>query len=300
MAPMPKLRDLNKLNTFMRVAERLSFTKAAGDLKTRPSVVSKHISDLENALGFSLLNRSTHGVILTEAGEGLFRNCLQMFADLDEYVIETRNLQTGPYGSLHVQASGGYAQWILAPLVSNFIRRYPHLHVKLFVEASDSSAMDEGCDVIVAGKKPAVPGLVEQDIGEIPHVICASPDYFRRYGRPKTPRDLREHNCLVNSFSAPKEWLFREGAHQISVEVKGGFSSNSSAVLTRVALDGIGIVRVPRYVAQDALETGTLETIFDGKAQSSERLRAYYSKTKHLPAKVTDFVEFLQTAVISE
>src|SRR5665213_2022485 len=121
MATKPKLRDLNKLNAFVRVAERLSFTRAAADLKTRPSVVSRHVSDLENSLGFSLLNRSTHGVVLTEAGEGLFKNCLQMFAGLDDYVVETRNLQTGPYGSLHIQASGGYAQWVLAPLISKFI-----------------------------------------------------------------------------------------------------------------------------------------------------------------------------------
>ena len=90
------LRDLNKLNTFVRVAERRSFTKAAADLRTTPSVVSKHMKELEAALGFSLFNRSTHGIVLTDAGEGLFQNCLQMLSKLDGYVVETRNLQKGP------------------------------------------------------------------------------------------------------------------------------------------------------------------------------------------------------------
>src|SRR5438105_131445 len=111
------LRDLNKLNTFVRVAERRSFTRAAADLRMTPSIVSKHVKDLEEALGFTLLNRSTHGVVLTEAGEGLFQNCLQMLDQIDDYVIETRNLQTGPYGLLRVQTVGDYARAVLAPLV---------------------------------------------------------------------------------------------------------------------------------------------------------------------------------------
>ena len=82
------LRDLNKLNTFVRVAQRRSFTHAAAELRTRPSVVSKRMKELEQTLGFRLINRSTHGLVLTDAGEGLFQHCLQMLAKLDDYVVE--------------------------------------------------------------------------------------------------------------------------------------------------------------------------------------------------------------------
>src|SRR3954462_6435625 len=113
-------RDLNKLNAFVRVAERRSFTKAAADLRTTPSVVSKHMKELEESLGFSLLNRSTHGLALTDAGEGLFQNCLQILAKLDDYVVEPRNLQKGPSGTLRVQTTSEYAQFVLTPLLSKF------------------------------------------------------------------------------------------------------------------------------------------------------------------------------------
>src|ERR1043166_4144314 len=112
------LRDLNKLNAFVRVAERRSFRRAAADLRTTPSVVSKHMKELEEALGFSLFNRSTHGLVLTDAGEGLFHNSLEMLARLDDYVVETRNLQKGPYGTLRVQATSDYADHVLSPLLS--------------------------------------------------------------------------------------------------------------------------------------------------------------------------------------
>ena len=291
------LRDLNKLNAFVRVAERRSFTKAAADLRTTPSVVSKHMKELEDALGFSLLNRSTHGIVLTDAGEGLLQNCLQMLASLDDYVVETRNLQKGPYGTLRIQAAGDYAQWVLAPVVAKFLRCSPGLRVHLSIATDDCSFSEEGFDVIVASKKPALPGLIERDLGGIKHAICASPKYFQHFGRPKEPQDLRDHNCLVNAYSATKGWPFQIASRQVLVEVKGALSSNSSAVLIEMAEQGYGIIRVPHYAVKARLADKTLQAIFEGMTPSPERVRAYFSKAKNLPAKTTDFIDFLQAAV---
>jgi DNA-binding transcriptional LysR family regulator len=293
------LRDLNKLNTFVRVAERRSFTKAAQDLRTTPSVVSKHMKELEDALGFSLLNRSTHGIVLTDAGEGLFQNCLKMLAGLDDYVVDARNLQTGPFGTLRVQTTSDYAGHVLVPLIGKFSQRYPGLRIHLSVLADDSAPADDSFDVIIARTKPSLPGLIDRDLGEIRHVVCASPKYFERCGRPKKPQDLREYSCLVNLLSTPKGWPFQNGARQYLVEVKGALSSNSSAVLIQMALQGEGIVRVPHYAAKARLADKSLQTIFEGVTLSPERMRAYFSKAKHLPAKTADFVEFLQTSIAS-
>src|SRR5258708_26332960 len=107
------LRDLNKLNTFVRVAQRRSFTKAAAELRTTPSVISKRMKELEASLGFSLLNRSTHGLALTEAGEGPFQQCLGMLAPLDDYVTDRRNIETGPFGTFRAQATTAHARFVL-------------------------------------------------------------------------------------------------------------------------------------------------------------------------------------------
>ena len=289
------LRDLNKLNTFVRVAERRSFTKAAADLRTTPSVVSKHMKELEEALGFSLFNRSTHGLMLTDAGEGLFQNSLQMLATLDDYVVETRNLQKGPYGTLRIQAASDYAQYVLTPLIAEFAKRHPGLRVQLSAAADSGVGVDEGFDVIVTSAKPSLPGLIERDLGAIKHVVCASPKYFQEAGRPKMPEGLREHSCLVN-LSAPKAWPFQIGARQVLVEVKGALSSNSAATLVQMALAGAGIVRVPHVVAKAHLADKSLQAVLEGMTHSPERMRAYFSKAKHLPAKTSDFVAFLQAS----
>ena len=292
-------RDLNKLNAFVRVAERRSFTKAAADLRTTPSVVSKHMKELEESLGFSLLNRSTHGLALTDAGEGLFQNCLQILAKLDDYVVEARNLQKGPYGTLRVQTTSEYAQFVLTPLLSKFVKDRPGLRIQLYVATEDRNSVDEGSDVIVTSNKPSVPGLIERDLGKIRHVVCASPAYFKRFGRPKNPEDLREHSCLVNLGATPKGWPFQSASRQILVEVKSALSSNSTGVLIQMAQQGYGIIRVPHYAVKAQLASKALKAIFEGATLSPERMRAYFSKAKHLPAKTTDFIRFLQSSIAS-
>jgi DNA-binding transcriptional LysR family regulator len=297
MALTAALRDLNKLNTFVRVAQRRSFTKAAAELRTRPSVISKRIKELEEALGFSLLNRSTHGLILTDAGEGLFEQCLEMLARLDEYVTERRNTETGPFGTLRVQATSDYARHVLAPLTTRFVERRPGVRVHLSVVPENFSAAEDGFDVIVSSHKPALPSFVARDLGAIPHVICGAPAYFRKFGRPRTPQDLRAHNCLADLYSGPKSWPFRNSARPLLVEVKGSLSSNSNAVLVQMALDGCGIIRVPLHAAKAEIAAKRLEVVLKHLSLSPERMSAYYARIKPLPAKTADFVDFLATSL---
>lgn len=291
------LRDLNKLNTFVRVAQRRSFTKAAAELRTTPSVISKRMKELEQSLGFSLLNRSTHGLALTDAGEGLFQQCLEMLGKLDDYVTETRNLETGPFGTLRVQATSGYARFILAPLTAKFVQKRPGVRVHLSVVPENFNSAEDTFDIVVSTQKPSLPGIVAHDLGAIRHVICASPDYFRRFGRPATPQDLQAHNCLADLYSGPRSWPFRNSSRPLLVEVKGSLSSNSNAVLIQMALDGCGIIRVPLHAVKTEIAGKRLDVIFKSVSLSPERTCAYYAKVKPLPAKTSDFIDFLETSL---
>jgi DNA-binding transcriptional LysR family regulator len=291
------LRDLNKLNTFVRVAQRRSFTKAAAELRTRPSVISRRMKELEEELGFSLLNRSTHGVVLTDAGEGLFAQCLETLAKLDTYVTERRNIESGPFGTLRVQATSDYARIVLAPLAATFVEKRPGVRVHLSVVPERFMSVEEGFDIVVSSQKPALPGVVAHDLGAVRHVICASPDYFRKAGRPKAPQDLRDHNCLVDLYSGPKSWPFRNASRPLLVDVKGSLSSNSNAVLIRVALDGCGIIRIPLHAIETEIAEKRLEVIFKNASLSPERMCAYYAKVKPLPKKTAEFIDFLEVSL---
>ena len=124
------------------------------------------------------------------------------------------------------------------------------------------------------------------------------------HGRPKTPQELRKHNCLIDFTTAPKtstaagsgEWRFRKGGTGLIVEVKGSFCSNSMAVLRQMTLDHVGIARMPLYAIKAELADGSLEPLFQDMT-SFDEISAYYSKTKLLPAKVTGFLKFLRQSL---
>jgi len=291
------LRDLNKLNTFVRVAQRGSFTKAAAELRTRPSVLSKRIKELEDSLGFTVLNRSTHGLVLTDAGEGLFQQCLEMLGKLDEYVTERRNIETGPFGTLRIQAPSGYARFVLAPLTTKFVRTRPGVRVHLAAVPENFISAEDCFDIVVSTQKPSLPGVVAHDLGAIRHVICGSPGYFRKFGRPDTPQDLRTHNCLADLYAGPKSWPFRSASRPLLVDVKGSLSSNANDVLIQMALNGCGIIRVPLHAVKAEIADKRLDVIFKNVSLSPERICAYYAKVKPLPAKTSDFIDFLQTSL---
>jgi DNA-binding transcriptional LysR family regulator len=300
MSALPALRDLHKLNAFFRAAESQSFTKAAQDLRTSPSVISKHISDLEHNLGFSLLRRSTHGVSLTEAGKGLFEYCLKYFAGLDDYVTGTRNSLTGPIGFLRVQTGSEFARWVLAPIVRDFLKSHPKVRVEVITQSGP--VFDQEADVVLTSVKPKVPGLTGETLSRVKHVVCATQKYLKTHGKPKTVRELQLHNCLVDSATASKTstaagsaaWRFRNGNRFELVEVKGSFCSDSAAMLRQIALDHVGIARLPRYIIEGELRSGKLVSLFDGSIASHEEVSAYYSKAALLPAKITEFLQFLR------
>jgi DNA-binding transcriptional LysR family regulator len=305
MSALPALRDLHKLNAFFRAAESQSFTKAAQDLRTSPSVISKHISDLERNLGFSLLRRSTHGVSLTEAGKGLFEYCLKYFAGLDDYVIGTRNSLTGPIGFLRVQTSSEFARWILAPAIRDFLKGHPKLRIEVMTQSGPK--FDQECDVVLTSIKPKVPGLTGETLSNVSHVVCATRKYLQTHGKPKTVRELQRHNCLIDSATASKTstaagsaaWRFRSGNRVELVEVKGSFCSDSAAMLRQIALDHVGIARLPKYSVEGELRNGKLVSLFDGSVASHEEISAYYSKATLLPAKITTFLQFLRKRLVA-
>lgn len=291
------LRDLNKLNAFVRVAQRRSFTKAAAELRTTPSVISKRMKELEESLGFSLVIRSTHGLVLTDAGEGLFQRCLELLTKVDDYVTERRNIEAGPFGTLRVQATSEYARFVLAPLTIKFAQERPGVRVHLSVVPENFLSAEDGFDVIVSSQKPLLPGVVGRDLGAVAHVICASPEYFRKCGRPKTPQDLREHNCFADLYSGPKSWPFKISSRRLLVEVKGSMSSNSISVLIQMALAGRGIIRVPLHAVRTEIAEKRLDVIFKDVTLSPERMCAYYAKVKPMPAKTADFINFLGSSI---
>ena len=293
------LRDLNKMNSFLRIAERRSFTRAAQDLRTTPSVLSKHVKYLEEALGFRLLNRSTHGVVLTEAGQGLLEIFVQGMSGLDQYVSEARSRQKGPHGTLRVHSIGEYARTIVAPVVAAMVIGTPSLRIYHVSKPDLMGSVDESADVIISFEKPNLPGYSELELRYVTYAICASPKYLSQHGIPAEPRSLKDHNCIDDINAQSKEWPFIVGDQLTSVEVRGNVLTNSHNMARSIALFGGGVIRIPRKLVEKDMSAGDLVELLEKFGSRPETIYVYHSKGNELPAKTVAFLTELKRSARS-
>lgn len=280
---------------FCAVVEKGSFTAAAAALELSKGAVSKYVSRLESRLGVRLLNRTTRRLSLTEAGEAFYQRATRAIAELAEAEREAADHAGRPRGHLRVSAPTFYGSEMLARQLGEFHRRYPDISMELVLENRFVDLVRERFDVALRISAPRDSSLVMRRLAEIPIVTCAAPAYLERQGRPEAPADLRRHACLIYTLAPrPQEWIFvgAEG-RRYSVTVDGPFRFNDDHVQRAAALDGLGILRMPKLFVQQALDSGELIQLWPDGAGPALTLAAVYPSRQAQPAKLRAFVEFM-------
>lgn len=286
--------DLNDIGIFVRVAERKSFTLAARDLRVSPSVVSKHVADLERRLRVTLLVRSTRSVSLTEAGEEYFQRCTKALAQLSEADSAIGDRFGQPSGTLKVSVSLGAPERVVAPLIPRFLSENPELRFSLSLHVPPINLVAAGIDVVIGSGLSVDSSLDHRDLMPVKHVICAAPSFLKKHGTPAQPEDLARFNCLTHSMFSSKEWIFEDSRRDVAVKVSGNYESNYSETLREAAIQGMGVIRIPLHLVEDDLAAGRLQAIFAVGAKTNQSIRAFFPRVKVLPAKTQLFLAFLE------
>lgn len=280
---------------FCVVVREGSFTAAAATLGLSKGAVSKFVRRLEAQLGVRLLNRTTRRLSLTEAGEAFYGRAARALAELSEAEQEVSEHADRPRGQLRVSAPTFYGAEILSGRLADFHRRYPEIGVELVLDNRMVNLVEERFDVAVRISAPRDSSLVMRKLHDIPTVACASPDYLKRHGHPRNPEELARHECLIYTIDPrPHEWTFvRLDGSQYAVAVHGRFHFNDDHVIRQAALDGLGILRMPKLFVQDALTRGALQQLWPDQAAPDLTLALVYPSRHTLPAKVRAFVDFM-------
>ncbi|MDX1251862.1 MAG: LysR family transcriptional regulator [Gammaproteobacteria bacterium] len=290
---------LNDLAVFVRVVEEGSFTRAAERLEMSQSVVSKCVSRLEMSLKTRLLQRTTRRLRLTEGGEVLYRRARSALEEIAQAQAEVAHLQGEPAGRLRVTCPLAYGMMHVAPAVVEFLKRWPKLSVELDMSDRRVDLLEEGVDVAIRVGWLAPSSLVARKLAEYPLVLCASPDYLARHGRPQAPHDLSSHNCILYTLSdAPREWHFTTpDGTALKVEVRGNFDVNNGAAQVQAALAGLGVIHIPGFYVTEHIEAGRLEHLLTAYDTVTVPAHALYPARRFLPLKVKAFVDFLAQRV---
>ncbi len=292
------MEHLKTLISFVKVAEYQSFSAAAAHLGISPAAVSKNIRNLETELGVRLFYRTTRQVTLTEIGHLLWQQCHQALSTLDVAITQIAESKNTPKGLLKISSVVAFGQHCLIPILPEFFERYPHIDVELHFDDHITDIIKEGFDVgIRGGRMPTENHLITRKISNVPFVVCAAPEYFRKYGIPKTPEDLLKHNCLSLRFPTSGrllKWTFARDKQVFEMELKGQLLLNSSESLCSAALAGLGIVQLPYYIARIYAQKNQLElALLDYLDTHSRGIYVYYANKTHLPLKTRVFIDFL-------
>lgn len=292
--------EIATLRTFVEVMRRRSFTSVAQVLGVAPSSISRTIAGLESELGVRLFNRTTRNLSPTESALAYFDRVDPMVTELERAAEVAAESSETPRGILRVTAVGAFAQANLVPLMPEFSRRFPDLRFDLILTDRFLDLVEDRIDLALRLGRLAESSLIAHRLCDVGFVVCASPDYLRRRGRPKTPQDLERHDCLrypVPGYGA--RWRFRKGdGEPFEVAIRGRIVADDVTVLARSATASLGIVLLPRWLMADELRKCTLVELFpDHRATASEfDLAAWmlYPSRRYLPQKVRVFAEFLK------
>ncbi len=287
---------LTSMNVFVRVAKTGGFTSAANDLGISKAMVTKHIMDLENNLGIRLFNRTTRKLSLTEVGACYLERCQLILQDVDDMETAITHLHSQPRGVLKISAPPVIGITHIAPALADFLKLHPDLTVDLVLKSRQGDLIDDGLDIGIYLGKIEDTSLIARSLGSSPSVVCGAPDYFAKYGKPKTPQDLKQHSCLVNWAVSPRdEWHFKSASgEETMVKVTGRMQANVADPIKTAAVKGLGLIMLPKYIVGKDIAKGKLEIVLEDYINPALEINAVYPHRKYLSAKVSVFLNFLQ------
>ena len=292
---------LDLLKTFLEVANRGSFSRAAGKLGISKASVSKHVASLESRFSVRLFNRSTRSVTLTDAGRLLQERSMPLMemVELTQSELEARGSR--PSGRLRVTAPHGLVQTDFPALLGEFITLHPDVHIDLHLSNRVIDLVEEGVDVALRVGRIGDENLIVRRLRPMALTLCATPGYWARRGMPRSPEDMRQHDVLAYSAAGGTPHLpFEVEGQPYNLPVRARMDANDAGALIAAALAGIGAVCVPALLAQPHIGRGSLVPVLAEFMPRDLWLHAAYTQRRHNSAALRALLDMLEARMQQE
>jgi DNA-binding transcriptional LysR family regulator len=288
--------DWDKLKVFHAAAEAGSFTHAGEQLGLSQSAVSRQVSALEQELGVSLFHRHARGLILTEQGELLHRTAHEVFMKLEAARAKLTDTRERPNGELKVTTTPGIGVHWLTPRLGEFIDLYPDIRITLLTTEEELDLAMREADVAIRLRQPTQPDLIQRKLFSLHFHACASPEYLKRFGTPRSVDELDKHRLIILGGTVPPwlqqtgNWLLTQG-HDGGAPRRAWLTINNVLGVLRACQRGIGIAMLPDYLVE---ESSGLVQLF-GETSSALAYDAFFVYPEELKsvARVQVFRDFL-------
>lgn len=285
---------LNEFDAVIAIARERSFRGAASALGMSTTALSNAVAKLEGHLGVRLFNRTTRSVSLTDAGRAFVELASPAVRAIHSAMDAVRSQQATPSGALRINAFVAGAREIISPLVLEFLRRHPKVHVDLVTEGRLVDIVAEGFDLGVRRADLAPADMIAVPLGRPQrYAVVGSEAYFERHGKPLLPSDLSEHQCIRIRLpnGALFRWHFEKRGQIEQIDVKGPITLNEGSLVRTAVLEGLGIGFLFEQEVREDVEARRLTQVLDDWTPPLADLYLYYPSRRNPSAALKAFVD---------
>jgi len=289
------MNRFENMDTFIRVVEAGGISAAADRLGVAKSAVSRRLKELEKHLGVELFHRTTRQMNLTDTGRAFYHQAVRILDDVLEAEIATSQAHGTLKGSLKIALPSSFGLMHMGPVINDFLKEHPQIEFDLDFNDREVDLIQERFDLAIRIANLPDSSLIARRFAAVKTVICASPDYLKQMGVPRSPDDLIEHQCLVYSLLRDFEYWHLTDArgNEIKARIHPYLKASTGEFLRDASVEGRGIILVPTFIAYKEIESGALVPLL--KEYNTSQINAYaiYPQTRHLSQRVRTFVDFL-------
>lgn len=289
--------ELNELAVFAAVARHRSFRQAATERGTSASAISHSIRNLEARVGVRLFHRTTRSVSLTEAGEMLFSRLEPALTDMRAAVDGLNSFRATPFGTIRLNAPNSLAPYLLGDVMPALLAGNPGLKLEVVVTDALVDIVEGGFDAgIRFGERLSQDMIAVRIKPTFRFTVVGSPAYFQDRPAPRTPHDLKEHECIRYAFPSGSifHWEFAKGGEAVQVEVDGPLTTDSQELMVEAAARGMGLAYVWEDRAAPYIADGRLRYCLEDWCGAEESLFLYFPSRKYQSAGLRALIDAMK------
>ena len=285
---------LDSMKVYVLTVEKGSLSAAADMCGMSATMAGNHVRALEQRLGMGLMHRTTRRQHVTAFGEEYYARCKEILRLVAETDAQAQTMRLAPAGLLRVSAPVTFGTEALAPVLSDYLARYPDVDVELDIADRVVDLMEDGFEAAIrVGQVPPDAALVARPLAPYRLLLCASPDYLARCGTPATPADLAGYDCLSFGAASLVQWRFERGHDVCKVPVEGRVRINNGQALRVAALQGLGIVLQPEILLAADVRAGRLVRLLPDYEAPSRPMHVVYLPDRYRSPKLRSFIDFM-------
>lgn len=282
---------LEAMEVLLEVVAQGNLSAAGRRLGVPLTTVSRKIADLERHLGARLLQRSNRQATLTEAGLAYVEASRRILQQVAEAEAAASGAFAAVRGDLVITAPVVFGRLHVLPVVGAFLQEYPEIDIRLTLADRLLHLQEDHVDLALRIGALPDSSLKALRLGQVRRVVCASPAYLDRRGRPRGLEDLARHDCIsFTGLGQPERWSFALNEGERAVRLRCRLAVNTAEAALDAAEAGLGLTRVLSY--QVAPRGDRLETVLQAFEPAALPVSLLYDGQGAQPVKLRAFVDF--------